>query len=279
MNSLIARIALELVAGFAAFALLVIAVERTLAVRKARRKAYERKHRPWDPALCPHEWERRKSRSCNKNPSDWTADGSPKWRVDVCTHCKTRHFTCSFADCARYKECRAEHEAGSPESGRLRRELIDRVADAHSFEYSHYWLHDSFGNKREGWCRMVPTAIPFACPDCGGMVVGVGASRVWPGTTGNDPEAYRCERCGRQEDHEFGETHVATCEGRPVFVEPRGAQPVCPCGGKHWWKTVEEWSEFEFPEGVDPYPENLNLLEKVTHKKLRCERCGELKTV
>ncbi len=279
MDTLAARIALVLVMGIAAFALLVVALERVLAVRKARRKAHEQRRHPWDPALCPHEWEPSKGGACRKDPPDWTGSERPRWGLEVCPHCNARHFTCSFADCGRYKECQAEHEAPSPEPGTLRREPIGRVADAHGFEYSHYWLHDRYGNRREAWCRIVPTSIPFACPDCGGMVVGVGTPRVWPGTTGQDPQSYRCERCGRQEDHEFGETHVVTCEGHPSFVEPRGVQPVCPLGGKHWWKTVEEWTAFEFPDGVDPYPENINLLERVRHKRLRCERCGEERTV
>ena len=156
--------------------------------------------------------------------------------------------------------------------------MIDHVADAHGFEYAHYQLRDRFGNEREAWCRIVPTTIAFACPDCGGMVEGVGARRVWPGTAGPEPTAFRCAQCGRQEERDFGVPRVLEREGDPSFTAPEGVQPVCPSGGKHAWELVDEWSEMEFPEGVDGCFENLSLLEEVWHQRLRCTKCGEVRT-
>lgn len=175
------------------------------------------------------------------------------------------------------EEARRQHP-WDPEPSQLERDLIDRVADAHGFEYAHYWLTDRFGNRREAWCRIVPTTIAFSCPDCGGMVVGVDAPRVWPGTTGPDPELFRCEQCGRQEDHEFGVPRVFDREGDPVFTAPRGVQSVCPRGGKHQWVQIDQWFETKFPDGVDACAENLCFAEEVWHQRLRCEKCGEVKT-
>ena len=122
------------------------------------------------------------------------------------------------------------------------RELIDHVADAHGFEYAHYRLRDRSGASREAWCRIIPTTIPFSCPDCGGMVEGVDARRIWPGTAGPEPTAFRCARCGRQERRDFGVPLVTEREADPVFEEPRGAHTVCSRGDRHALELLEEWS-------------------------------------
>lgn len=251
-------------------------VGQTIESRKERKAEYERKHKPWDPTLCTHEWEACDSGTCENTYSSYGGGvEQQEWHVDCCTHCGTKRFYCSDSSCQDYDKCRAMYEDQQPVSGPLERTLIERVADKNGFEYAHYLLKDRFGNKREAYYRVVPTTIPFSCPDCGGMVVGVDAQRVWPGSTGEEPTAFRCENCERQEDHEFGVPRVEYREGEPSFAEPAGKQEVCPSGGKHEWETLDEWSETDFPEGIDPCLENLSFLEEVWYKKLRCTKCGK----
>lgn len=279
METIGARIFLGLIVGIAALAAVLGIVGQVLEARRKRKAEWERKHHPWDPLICSHEWEACDAGTCEKGVADPEGDGKrPTWEVKRCTHCGTLRFTCSYGKCPHRKECRAAHEAGSPESVDVKRELIDRIADAHGFEYAHYQMHDRFGNSREAWCRIVPTTIAFSCPDCGGMVVGADTRRVWPGTAGREPTAFRCEQCGRQEDHEFGVPRVTVREGNPQFYEPTGAQPACPRGGKHEWELVQEWTETEFPEGVDSCLENMCLMEEAHYQVHRCVRCGEEKT-
>ena len=278
MNLTSGHIAIALVVGAVVLTLALGLVGQLLDRRRARKAEYERKHHPWDPAICPHEWELQNSGDCQREPVGWAANARPRWKTEVCTHCGTERFTCDYSDCVHHAECAASYEAGFPEPCELERKLIDRIADAHGFEYLHYQLRDRFGNEREAWCRIVPTTIAFSCPDCGGMVVGVDVPRAWAGTSAPEPTAFRCEQCGRREDHEFGVPRVMGREGNPVFTEPRGAQPACPRGGKHNWELLEEWSTIDFPEGVDSCLENLSFLEEVWHQRLRCTKCGEERT-
>lgn len=154
---------------------------------------------------------------------------------------------------------------------------VGKVADAQGFEYMQYRVTDRPGHARMGYARVVPTTYPFTCPDCGGMVVGVGAARVRPGTTGPDPTAFRCEKCGREESTDFGVPRVVDREGEISFDAPRGVQAVCPRGGKHEWELLSEWEAEELPPGVDGCLENLCLVEQVWHQQLRCTKCGEEK--
>lgn len=157
-------------------------------------------------------------------------------------------------------------------AGRTR---VGRMADKNGFEYACYRVRDDAGHERMGYCRIVPTTYAFTCPDCGGMVVGVDARRVWPGTTGPEPTSFRCEECGRQEAFDFGVPRVGEREGDLSFSEPQGLQPACPRGGKHAWEVVSTWSEEKLPDGVDPCLENLCLLEEVWYDMRRCTKCGE----
>lgn len=255
-------------------------IGNSIGEKEEREAEEERKHKPWDPALCIHEWETHDSGECENTYSSYGGGTERQtWKVLRCTHCGTRLFSCSDTSCLCHDECRGMYEDASPESGDIERELIERVADKNGFEYSHYLLRDRFGNEREAYCRVVPTTIPFSCPDCGGMVVGVDAKRVWPGSAGVEPTAYACEACGRQEDYDFGVPRVEYREGDPLFVEPKGKQPVCPQGGKHEWEALDSWTEQEWPEGVDPCTENLMFLEEVRHERLRCTKCGDEKVV
>ena len=275
METPVAQILVWVIAGCLIITMMVGFVGNAIDAREKRHKEESIKRIPWDPAICRHHWSFSEGGACDKDTPGWTGKERPAWKVEVCSHCGSKRFICGFSTCSRYEECRAAYEAGAPEPGKIERELIDRVADAHGFEYAHYMLRDRFGNRREAWCRQVPTTIPFSCPDCGGMVEGVDAKRVWPGTTGDDPHAFRCAQCGRQESYDFGVPRTTMREGEPSFTAPRDVQPVCPRGGRHEWELVSEWSEMEFPEGVDGCLENMCLLEETWHKRYRCTKCGE----
>ena len=275
MQALVARVFLCLIVGIAVVAAVLAIVGEVMEARERRRAERERGRYHWDPALCPHAWEPAESGACEEVPGAERAGSRPTWEVEVCSRCGARRFSCTLDGCPRRGTCRAEHEAGAPEPGELERHHIDRVADAHGFEYEHCRLRDRFGNEREAWCRIIPTTVAFSCPDCGGMVVGVDVPRVWPGTAAPEPTGFRCEQCGRQETHEFGVPRVMEREANPQFTAPPEVQPACPRGGRHEWELLEEWSEMDFPEGVDGCLENLHLVEEVWHQRLRCTKCGE----
>ena len=280
MGASIATVLLGILLGSAGIASVVGIAGNIVDNRRARKEEYERTHAPWDPALCIHNWETFDAGTCENTYSSYGGSVElQNWKVEGCTHCRKKIFSCSDSMCPSYDDCRTAHEVGTIEPGKIERTLLDRVADNHGLEYTHYQLRDRFGNRREAWCRTIPTTIPFSCPDCGGMVVGTDAHRVWPGTAGPEPSAYRCEQCGREEDHEFGVPRVVDREGDPSFAEPEGVQPVCPHGGKHEWEVIDEWSETDFPEGIDACLENMSFIEEVWYKRLRCTKCGEEKVV
>lgn len=237
----------------------------------------ERTQLPRDPALCTHEWKTVDKGSCKDHiHSDHISSVVPQsWELLRCTHCATKHFICVNDNCPKRGECRTNHEGEQAVPGPIERELLGRLADKNGFEYKSYMLRDRFGNTRRAWSRIIPTTIPFSCPDCGGMVEGVDAKRVWRGSTGVDPTAFRCQDCGRTEKHDFGEPRVIERESDLCFAEPKGLQTACPKGGKHEWELVEEWSYICFPEGVDACTENMHLLEEVQQRRMRCQKCGE----
>ena len=186
----------------------------------------------WDPALCEHVWKKLDEGACPNTHSRFKVNSPCEmWTVERCELCKTRRFSCSEASCADYGECGRLREAGSPHSGKIKEEFVGRVADERGVEYSKYRLTDCYGNERMGYRRIVPTTFRFICPDCGGSVIGVDSERVLPGGVGPLPTAFRCKECGRQQEDDFGVTHVEDREGGLSFEKPSGEQLACPEGG------------------------------------------------
>jgi hypothetical protein len=108
---------------------------------------------------------------------------------------------------------RARQEADFSLAEVVRIDRVGEVTDNHGVEYAKYLLSDGHGHEKAGYRRIIPTTYRYRCPDCGGAVVGVDAVRVKPGDSGEEPTAYRCEVCGRQEQSDFAVARVSREEG------------------------------------------------------------------